>query len=218
MQRPRGEQRLVISAERSFSAGWLVPRLSDFRRQYPDVQVLVDSTDRLVDLEAGEADIAIRYGIEQHQGLVAERLRDDRIYPVCSPMLAAQLAPNGQLEELTQMPMLHCELTGMAWAVHTNRVFHWPLWLEQVGAGHIEVSGGIYLSDYNQVVQSAIAGQGVLLGSEPVIAELLSGGLLVQPFKEVLVPPFGYDLVVSEKGLKRPQIRAFFNWLRERRD
>ncbi len=59
---------LSISTSPSFAAKWLVPRLDRFRAGHPQLELRIDATDRVVDLDRGEADIAIRYGAGDGDG------------------------------------------------------------------------------------------------------------------------------------------------------
>ena len=70
-------KRLVVSVDPSFAAAWLVPRLEGFKTAYPGIDVLIDSSMQIVDLSSGHTQIGIRFGIDDHNGLVAHRLFDD---------------------------------------------------------------------------------------------------------------------------------------------
>jgi DNA-binding transcriptional LysR family regulator len=52
---------VAITTWASFAAMWLIPRLEDFQRQHPDIDIRIDTTDSLVDLETTDVDLAIRY-------------------------------------------------------------------------------------------------------------------------------------------------------------
>ena len=69
--------RLIISVDPSFAAAWLVPRLQDFRIKNPTIEVLIDSSMEVVDLQRGAADIAIRFGVPPDESLVTRRLFDE---------------------------------------------------------------------------------------------------------------------------------------------
>ena len=81
-------KRLIVSVEPSFATAWLVPRLETFRSNHRDVDVLVDSSLQIVDLEHGGADLAIRFGRAPAEGLVGVRLFDEELCAFCSPSLA----------------------------------------------------------------------------------------------------------------------------------
>jgi len=78
---------LTISVSPAFGAMWLMPRLEDFRTRYPNIEVRIDGTDRLVDLSSGNADVAVRYGPGGYSGVRTELLFNQVNIPVCSPTL-----------------------------------------------------------------------------------------------------------------------------------
>ena len=84
----------------SFGAGWLVPRLGEFRRLHPDLDLLVRSEIRLVDFHTEDVDVAIRYSRHEPRGLRAERLMGEDLFPVCSPSLLNGPHPLRRMEDL----------------------------------------------------------------------------------------------------------------------
>lgn len=76
-----------ISTVASFAWQFLAPRLPEFRQQHPDVEIELITSIRLLDLTREEADIAVRYGLGEYQGLVATPLVKGLLTPVCSPAL-----------------------------------------------------------------------------------------------------------------------------------
>lgn len=209
------EQRksLVVSIEPSFATLWLVPRLDRFRADNPGINVLIDSTLAIVDLENGAADVALRYGVEDSPGQVKHRLYDDRICAFCSPSVGAALPARPKLEELRRLTLIHWDLSGVNWAAATKRWMEWSRWLQHVGTGHIPSDEGLHFSDYNQATQAAIAGQGVVLGSWPILRRLVDENLLAAPFEQAAVTDIGYDLVTTKSALKRDEVKRFVDWI-----
>jgi LysR family glycine cleavage system transcriptional activator len=65
------------------------------------------------------------------------------------------------------------------------------------------------------MIQAAISGQGVALGRQPLVNDLLQSGALVTPFKKALVGSRAYFVVESEHGATKPHVRQFAAWLVE---
>ena len=78
-------RRLTLTAPPSFAAKWLVPRLGAFEQAHPQVDVWLSAAIELVDLTAGEVDVAIRYGAGRYPGLEVHRLFSETVIPVASP-------------------------------------------------------------------------------------------------------------------------------------
>ena len=209
-------KRLIVTVEASFATTWLVPRLEDFRFRNPGISVLIDSTQRIVDLHRTDVDIAIRYEVKSDESLIARRLFEDLIYPACSPSLAAGPMPLTAIEHLASAPLIHWDMAQLSWASETSRWFHWGEWVKRIGLDGVDVSQGLRFSDYGMAVQAAISGQGVILASWPILQDPIDAGLLVPLFPEsTRSTGIGYDLVTTREASKRPAVAAFSEWLLE---
>lgn len=207
-------QSLIVSVEPSFATAWLVPRLERFRLNHADVDVLIESSLRLVDLDQGPADIAVRFGATQYgDSLVTSRLFDEQLCVFCSPSLKAGRRKLAHLDDLKHVTLLHWDLSDLTWASATKKWMGWQPWLAMVGAKYIDHRSGVRFSDYNLAVQAAIAGQGVVLGSLPVLGDLVKAGLLVCPFAERVDTDIGYDIIATERALERSEVRSFMDWI-----
>lgn len=208
--------RLVISVEPSFAAAWLVPRLQDFRVKKPAIDVLIHSSMQVVDLRRGVADIAIRFGVQADADLVTHRLFDEELCVFCSPTLANGNPGVGRLEDLHKVTLLRWDLSQFERVSTTRKWYDWNYWLAQVGANHINVGEGLQFDDYNLMVQAAISGQGVILGSKPILQSLVKANLLVSPVPESAITDIGYDLVTTDKALAKAEVTSFLNWIVEK--
>ena len=85
-------RRLTLTAAPSFAAKWLVPRLGRFEASHPHVDVWLSAGLDLVDLTAGEVDIALRYGAGRYPGMEVRRLidRHSRAQPGASRRQSAE--------------------------------------------------------------------------------------------------------------------------------
>jgi len=205
--------RLIVSAEPSFAAAWLVPRISDFKANHPEIGVLIDSTTAIADLGRGEADVAIRFGAEIDEDLYSHRLFKEELCAFCSPTLAAGPPPITKIDDLANAPLLRWDLSEYEWATTTTKWNKWTYWLDHVGAADVEPNEGIRFSDYNLAVQAAIAGQGFIIGSTPILRSIIEANLLVNPFKEAAVTDIGYDVVATQKARMRSEVRTFIDWI-----
>ncbi len=213
MRTPDMRKRLIVSVEPSFATAWLVPKLDGFRKSNGEVDVLIDSSLKIVDIENDAADIAVRFGLAPRDNLVSHRLFDEQLCAFCSPSLASGPRKLNEIDYLQHATLLHWDLSDLSWAHATKRWMGWQPWLTQVGAGHISSATGIRFSDYNLAVQAAIAGQGVVLGSLPVLHNLVEANLLVCPFRERVTTDIGYDLVTTQRALQRTEVQAFMDWI-----
>jgi LysR family glycine cleavage system transcriptional activator len=192
---------LTVSLTSEFGMRWLMPRFTRFRSQHPDIEIALLSTGRIVDLSAGEADIALRYGDGQWPGLKAEPLLEFAISPLCSPAVMAQI------EGLTPAEALGKH----TWIRETND--DWPLWLDAAGITGVKPAGLLWFADYAMGLSAAIDGQGIVLGYFGYTETEVASGALVQPFDLKVAVPRAYHLVYPEERLNDPRVVAFRDWV-----
>ncbi len=212
VERMRGERPdrlLTISVLPSFAVSWLVPRLSRFKAQHPEIDVRLDTTDRIVDLRREAIDLGIRFGAGDYPGLEVTQLLDEEIFPVCSPELLTGPHPLRAPEDLRHHTLLHVD-----WTPFLDESSDWKLWLTAAGLeGVVDVSRGPRFSHANLALQAATHGQGVVIGSQALAAEDLAEGRLVRPFAMSVPVNFCYFVVTTPAAARLPKVAAFKDWL-----
>ncbi len=207
-------RRVIVTVEASLATTWLVPRLPAFRKQNPGIDVLIDSSQKIVDLKTSDVDIAIRYGVAVDPELVSKRLFDDRVFPACSPALAQELQALAAPDPFAATPLIHWDLSDQPWAKTTKKWFDWSEWAVRNQISAIDTNKGLRFSDYGLAVQAAISGQGLILASWPILLDPFEAGLLIQPFPRYAeTTGLGYDLATTAASLERPEVAAFNNWI-----
>lgn len=200
---------LTISVSPSFGSMWLVPKLDRFRSRYPDIEIRIDGTDRLVNVARGDADVAVRYGPGGYKGVQMDYLFNQFNTPVCSPALLK--GDNGLLrpEDLHRHTLLHVE-----WK---DAEASWRMWLLAAGLQNIDPTKGPHFTQENMAVQAALDGQGVALVGDKLVEDHLATGRLVCPFHADLRTPlkFSYYLLSARNDAMQPKITAFREWLIE---
>jgi LysR family glycine cleavage system transcriptional activator len=213
MRAMTGAQRFVVTTTPSFAASWLVPRLERFKEANPGIDVLIDSTPQIVDMEIGVADVGIRFGVKDHGETTVKRLFDEELCAFCSPLLMEGPSAIASLDDLAQAKLLRWDLSQFHWAENTRKWNYWKHWLAKMGAENVSPREGLRFSDYNLAVQAAVAGQGFIIGSPLILHDLLEAKLLINPFGHGVITDIGYDLVVNEIALERAEVAAFVSWV-----
>ncbi|MFN8022438.1 MAG: LysR substrate-binding domain-containing protein [Acidimicrobiales bacterium] len=181
---------VTLSVSSSFAAHWLLPRLGEFRRSLPgiDLRYLTHDNDRRVGRDG--ADIWIPLGSGEWSDLETHHFCDEEILLVAAPDLAGEWHDR-PMQQLVHAPLLHLDER------YPSR-FTWARWFEHFGVAIDGPLGGDHSNDYAVVVQAAMAGQGIALGWSHVVADALDRGRLVQVGTErvrterpltLLVPP-----------------------------
>ncbi len=203
-----GQRVLTVSAVPSLAAEWLVPRLHRFREQYPELDILLHASEELVDLGHSRVDLGIRYGSGNYPGLTSERLFVDEIFPVYSPRMLKGRASLKKPGDLRGQSLIHTD-----WTPERGQWPGWTEWVRAAGVTGIDVTKGLRFSDGALVIQAAVSGQGVALGSKALVQEHLAAGRLVRPFKLSLVTDFAYYVVCEKARADEPDLLAFRRWL-----
>lgn len=82
-----GRRAVALTTFASFASMWLIPRLEQFQRDHPDIDIRIDASDATLDLELADVDLALRYGPVLTMPSGATRLFGDQLTPVVSPWL-----------------------------------------------------------------------------------------------------------------------------------
>src|SRR5262245_11033832 len=157
-----------VSAEPIFAARWLVPRLVGFQREHGDIEVFIDATPAVANLERDEADIAIRYGRGGWSGLKQDLITGAQLFAVGSPRLLGRRRAPPTPVELASLPLLHEDRGDM-----------WRRWFIAAGAPKVAPTAGAHMS-YTLTIDAAIAGQGVALVHEAMVQDELANRRLRQ--------------------------------------
>jgi LysR family glycine cleavage system transcriptional activator len=105
-----------VRAYTTFAAKWLMRRLPQFHASHPDIEVRLSTDVSLVDFMKEDIDLAIQFGDGSWPGVTCERLFDDEITLVCSPLLATENAPLKTPDDLKQHRLLHSQYRKIDWS------------------------------------------------------------------------------------------------------
>ena len=200
-------RRLTLTAPPSFAAKWLVPRLGAFEQAHPQVDIWLSAAIELVDLAAGEVDIAIRYGAGRYPGLEVKRLFSETVIPVASPeLLAAQ--PLTTPADLANHILLHDGSPDL-----DDSCPDWSMWLAARGLKTIDGMRGPRFNQSSLVIEAAVNGRGVALAKRTLAQADLEAGRLVAPLQIATAVDFAYYLVHPKAKGRLPQVKAFVSWI-----
>ena len=200
-------RRLTLTAAPSFAAKWLVPRLGKFETLHPQVDVWLSAGMDLVDLTAGEVDVAIRYGAGRYPGLETTRLLGETVLPVISPDLMAQ-TPLNEPNDLTRHILLHDGSPEP-----DDSCPDWPMWLAARQVKGVDGARGPRFNQSSLVIEAAVNGRGVALAKRTLAQADLEAGRLVAPMEDSTAVDFAYYLVHPKAKGRLPQVKAFIAWI-----
>ncbi len=201
---------LTVTASPAFAAKWLLPRLDRFQARWPDTDVRLDTSLKLVDYISQGIDIGVRYGAGDWPGLTAEKLMDEEVYPVCSPSLLKQRCIDRPADLIGQT-LIHDLSVGPQTGFAT-----WESWLDRAGAPAALTQRGLRINNSAAVLQAAIDGHGVVLARSIMARDDVAAGRLVRLFPEITVAShLAYYVVYRPECSTLPKLVAFRDWLYE---
>lgn len=197
----RGTGPLRISTLSSFLVQWLMPRLPDFERLHPAIELRIETSTRLADF--GESDIhaAIRLGMGKWPGLRADKLLDEWLVPVCTPALLEKLGPIHDQDDLQRYRLLHSPSEP------------WSAWLLGAGTEDLALSGSTF-DDSAAIVRAAQAGTGLALARWSLVADEVAQGHLAVASRRIATFARAYWLVYPPKYRQLEKLAVFSSWLR----
>ena len=213
------ETDLQITAPPVFTARWLMPRLADFARREPLIDVRVVASSKMVDAGALDSAALVSHldlredtsGVEIHLGSGDyPGYRADRLFSVTTIAVAhPELITGEDPAELAHHTLLHDD--AMDLVAHGSA---WQKWLEAAGVENkVDGSRGPHFSSNILSLEAASQKLGVALALRPLVDADIASHRLVAPFKVELRPRSAYYLVCPEVIADRPGVSAFRKWL-----
>lgn len=199
----QSRQLLSINVPPTFATRWLAPRLSDFRKKHP-----------LIDLSITTDAIQNAKGVRHHDCLVifdqiawpkltCELLMLERHVMACSPDLWRGNRPPS-LDSATLLHILDGE----------ERLPIWEQWMATHGASHLDTQPGLHFSTLDQAINASVTGAGIVIVDKAMIVKELKSGLLKIFDANHIDGPHGYWFVDVTHTLERKHLVSIFQaWL-----
>ena len=204
--RPKGLLRVNIGV--AFGIHQLVPAVPDFLARYPEVHLSLDVTDRMVDVIADRADLAVRTGRLADSSLIARKISEMTRVIVAAP---SYLAKHGTPSEPEDLLRHNCLVVSDA-----PSLSRWPF----RGEGSVQtldVAGSVTASSADALVNLAVDGVGIVRFGDVILAPHIRAGRLVPILtRDHLVEPVPISAVYPPGRQRVPKIRAFVDFLVER--
>jgi DNA-binding transcriptional LysR family regulator len=208
-QRPAGLLRL--SVPRAVVSILLEPLIASFCEAYPEVEVEIAVSEKLIDLAAQGFDAGVRLRQFIATDMVAVRLSPPfRLIVVGSPAYFARRGRPERPDDLRGHACLRLRRSSGALA---------PWSLKDKGRQlEIAVSGPLIANDFPTVLGAAVKGVGLAQVPEPVAAESVRGGKLVEALPTFAPLAPGVFLYYPSRRQMLPKLRAFVDHVKSRAD
>lgn len=202
----RGRRPVTVTSTIGVVGLWLLPRLGRFQKNHPGIDVRVAANNRVMDLKSEGVDLAIRYCPQSSAPEGAVRLFGETVAPVAHPSLGLQSLDSAK--DIADLFLLEFDDPRRPW-------LGWSEWLNAIGWGQTKPKGVMRFNQYDQVIQAAIAGQGIALGRLELIGPLIADHRLVvlSTPKQSLGTDYAYWLVQVDPE-PRDEVIKVFKWIK----
>jgi LysR family glycine cleavage system transcriptional activator len=192
---------LRISAAPIFAMEILLPALPDFERACPDIQLRLEVSESVADVESESIDAAIRIGKEP-SNLFYEKLLDVCWAPVCAPSLLRGSKPLRKPSDLSEHVL-----------IATPEEQCVQLWLTAAQVPDLKPASKLTFDSFLGAIQATESGLGVVVAPLSVLSRHLADGKLIAPFDVYIPSPYIYRLVCRRGRERQPKIDRFRRWL-----
>lgn len=193
---------LRVQTTPAFASRWLIPRLANFGRCNPDIELCISTSIETPNFEADEVDFLVQYGMTPAAGLVVEPLLASARSPVCSPHLLRNGRPLRMPDDLRHYTLLY-DMVDDGWAE----------WFRCASANPAGLRKGPRFAHCDLSLRAAEQGQGIALGYIALLEPEFACGAIVKPFEIETKAKVIYSMVYPERWTHHRKISAFRNWL-----
>ena len=199
------EQTLTLTTTPGLAATWLIPRLGAFYRAYPQLNLRIDTRNELVDLlRDSSIDLAIRAVSRPDAKLFSRPLMNERFSVYAAPDVLASL----NVDEL--------QLIDLRWQIPQGDTINWQSWC--AAAGCLDWLGRARMREFDDehyALGAAIAGHGLVLASNVLVADSLKRGELMVFRPDVSLPGPRYMAVCVPGRERQVEMKALLAWLEQ---
>jgi DNA-binding transcriptional LysR family regulator len=202
---PRG--RLHVNTNTGFGVHQLAPALPEFLMRYPDIEVELSITDRLVDLIAEHADVTIRAGQIGDMALTARKIVDfERTICAAPAYLKRHGVPRTPADLANHVCILIAAQTSNRWPFRTRDGIEDIAIVPRVTSDNADVALGL-----------AIEGGGIVRLADIIVGEPIRRGLLVPLLTDLHhVEPLPLNALYLAGRHRLPKVRVFLDFLVEK--
>jgi DNA-binding transcriptional LysR family regulator len=171
--------RLRVNVDPLFSRIILSQDLSQFLLQNPEMELRIETRDRIADLVSDGFDLAVRFGEPAPSSLIARRLLEARILTVASPIYIGRHGKPGHPQDLAS----DAHQCILAIDTSTGRAFDWEFWRGNEFVS-VAVNGRLTVSDSGVKLGACLAGFGIAQIIDLGLEQHFTSGALINLFPD----------------------------------
>ena len=198
-----GRRKLRVAVTPTFARSLLLPRLRQFLEIYPEIDITLQVSIPLLDVNAEDADLTIRFGTGRYADVEHECIFRDEVTPVASPAWVRENGPYADPQDLRDQALLRSPLEP------------WRTWFTAHQLDWPEPQEGSSFNDVGMVCEAAAQGLGVGLVRVKLAAPWLENGHLVRLYDHSVPSPHAHYLCWHTGTMDRWECTTFADWLRK---
>jgi len=197
---------LRVALPPTFAHQLAVPLLKEFRTDFPELSLDLESIARIGEADLSRYDLAVVYATPRVTDLVMDLLWLETVTPICHPAL---LRPGDAADPagfVARNQLLHVKAEG-------RRYHAWERWLRETGLAEATARRGLVFDTGQLAVQYALNGEGVVAVDRELFRAELAEGRLVAPFAQAVPTGYAYYLAIRPEDLQNTPVQLFRSWL-----
>jgi LysR family glycine cleavage system transcriptional activator len=200
---PAVDNELTIQVYVTVALKWLIPRLHDFERRFPDMKVRLSTAYFDWDFDETNVDAGLILARNKSPNHYYRPLFRSLLTPVCAPQLLTGANAIRTAQDLKKHKLLY---------VYTAEE-DWHLWLAAAGVKGIQLSDRLAFDSYILAQEAAIEGRGVAMTIGPFATDEIATGRLAQPFELMVPHRHQWQFACAAEHRMQPKIRRLEDWL-----
>ncbi|WP_394176520.1 transcriptional regulator GcvA [Thalassotalea litorea] len=202
--KPQDSKTLTIQLYSTIAIRWLIPKLPDFQRRYPEINVRLHTSHEDVDFSHSDVDACIKIGSAREAELDYSYLFTSELFPVCSPGYLQKFPAQLTIDNLKDASLLQ---------VHPSK-HDWLFWLKNAKLENVDPDSGLQFDSYDHALSTALQGFGIAIGMQPYLLTELASGMLIEPFPELRCSHlYSWYFVCRKEKSHLKKIKVFQSWL-----
>jgi LysR family glycine cleavage system transcriptional activator/LysR family transcriptional regulator of beta-lactamase len=191
---------LTVGVGPTLAVSWLIPRLTNFYRSHPDIEVRM-ATGGATRPVRDDWTCTIRRDTAAWPGYVAENLFPSTLVPICTPAIASDLRSPSDLQKATLIRVSHM-------------ANDWPCWFEAARLpSPIHPAGEVVFESNAMAMQAALDGVGIALAQLPYVSDAIAAARLIAPFPIIAHKQETWFLEYRPIRRDDPALQSFRDWL-----
>jgi len=206
LSEPDAQRPLTVSVTVAFASLWLMRRLPALRSE-AGLNLKVEADNQPVDLSGGDVDFAVRYALQPGAEGQWLPLFEDSLIPLCAPELLRH-SPVKDAADILRLPLIEYR-----WSGGTEASPSWQRWSLAADLGSAVAQVTQHFSEEIHAIDSALAGQGVVLASSVLASASVAAGQLVC-LSETSLPGRTFWAVSRGDHPRFAEVAQFATWAR----